>query len=134
MRSPSKPVTENNTHPQHVSTSIADMMRRHERQMYQGSQAHPQRPEAGKRFAAALASGPPAHTERKLKKKYGVLHVEDAPTNAAGGGAIAGIGVGRDGEPGGIPNKYKKKTSLLSRKLPSLLNFKAFRMRRSNKT
>lgn len=32
---------------------------------------------------------------------------EDAPTNAAGGGNIAGIGVGPDGEPG-KNNKRKK--------------------------
>jgi hypothetical protein len=37
---------------------------------------------------------------------------EDAPANAAGGGNIAGIGVGPDGEPGVLPRaaqKYKKK-------------------------
>ena len=37
---------------------------------------------------------------------------EDAPANAAGGGNVAGIGVGADGEPGIRPdaaNKYKKK-------------------------
>ena len=37
---------------------------------------------------------------------------EDAPTNSAGGGNIAGIGVGPDGEPGIKPkaaNRYKKK-------------------------
>ena len=34
---------------------------------------------------------------------------EDAPANSAGGGAIAGIGVGPDGEPGVHPNKKKKK-------------------------
>ena len=37
---------------------------------------------------------------------------EDAPANAAGGGGVAGIGVGADGEPGIRPdaaNKYKKK-------------------------
>jgi len=32
---------------------------------------------------------------------------EDAPVNAAGGGAIAGIGVGPDGEPG-MPKKKQK--------------------------
>ena len=32
---------------------------------------------------------------------------EDAPTNAAGRGAVAGIGVGPDGEPG-MPKKKKK--------------------------
>ena len=34
---------------------------------------------------------------------------EDAPVNSAGGGAIAGIGVGPDGEPGVHPKKKKKK-------------------------
>ena len=37
---------------------------------------------------------------------------EDAPANAAGGGNVAGIGVGADGEPGIRPkaaNQYKKK-------------------------
>ena len=35
---------------------------------------------------------------------------EDAPANSAGGGGIAGIGVGPDGEPGVMPkaaNQYK---------------------------
>ena len=35
---------------------------------------------------------------------------EDAPTNSAGSGAVAGIGVGPDGEPGFDPKKKKKKT------------------------
>lgn len=37
---------------------------------------------------------------------------EDAPTNSAGGGGIAGIGIGPDGEPGVRPksmNRYKRK-------------------------
>ena len=34
---------------------------------------------------------------------------EDMPTNAAGRGAVAGIGVGPDGEPGYNPRKKKKK-------------------------
>ena len=37
---------------------------------------------------------------------------EDAPVNAVSGGAIAGIGVGPDGEPGvssKVHKKYKKK-------------------------
>ena len=39
---------------------------------------------------------------------------EDAPANSAGGGGVAGIGVGKDGEPGVHPitrshNKYRKK-------------------------
>ena len=33
---------------------------------------------------------------------------EDMPTNAAGRGAVAGIGVGPDGEPGYNPRKKKK--------------------------
>jgi len=40
------------------------------------------------------------------------IHKEDAPTNAAGFGAIAGIGVGPAGEPGvskSAADKYKKK-------------------------
>lgn len=36
---------------------------------------------------------------------------EDAPTNSAGSGAIAGIGVGPDGEPGVSPRKKKKYAS-----------------------
>jgi hypothetical protein len=43
--------------------------------------------------------------DRKLKK-------EEAPTNAAGGGNIAGMGVGPDGEPGITPKamaRYKRK-------------------------
>ena len=42
---------------------------------------------------------------------------EDAPANNAGGGNIAGIGVGSDGEPGGPPKfqKKKKKNSVLKR-------------------
>lgn len=45
---------------------------------------------------------------------------EDAPINNAGGGAIAGIGVGPDGEPGmgrRIVNKYKKKNEKDTKKL-----------------
>ena len=40
---------------------------------------------------------------------------EDAPTNAAGRGAVAGIGVGPDGEPGMHPNKKKKKALIDAR-------------------
>ena len=40
---------------------------------------------------------------------------EDAPTNAAGRGAVAGIGVGPDGEPGIHPNKKKKKALIDAR-------------------
>jgi hypothetical protein len=51
--------------------------------------------------------------------------IEDAPTNCAGGGAVAAIGVGPDGEPG-VGKKKKKKTvsdsivfSMLKRKISS---------------
>ena len=37
---------------------------------------------------------------------------EDMPTNAAGRGAVAGIGVGPDGEPG-IPPRKKRKRALI---------------------
>ena len=40
---------------------------------------------------------------------------EDAPTNAVGRGAVAGIGVGPDGEPGIHPNKKKKKALIDAR-------------------
>ena len=35
--------------------------------------------------------------------------MEDAPANAVGGGNIAGLGVGPQGEPPGIPASKKKK-------------------------
>ena len=38
---------------------------------------------------------------------------EDAPTNAAGGGSVAGLGVGPMGEPGVRPRKKKKKETLI---------------------
>ena len=38
---------------------------------------------------------------------------EDAPTNAAGGGSVAGLGVGPMGEPGVHPRKKKKKETLI---------------------
>ena len=40
---------------------------------------------------------------------------EDMPTNAAGRGAVAGIGVGPDGEPGIDPKKRKKETLIDAR-------------------
>ena len=40
---------------------------------------------------------------------------EDMPTNAAGQGAVAGIGVGPDGEPGYNPKKKKKKSLIDAR-------------------
>ena len=53
------------------------------------------------------------------KKKYGLK--EDAPTNAAGTGAIAGLGVGPQGEPG-VNMKKKKKVipfAMFTRKMPN---------------
>ena len=38
---------------------------------------------------------------------------EDAPTNAVGGGSVAGLGVGPMGEPGVGPRKKKKKETLI---------------------
>ena len=38
---------------------------------------------------------------------------EDMPTNAAGRGAVAGIGVGPDGEPGYDPKRKKRKRTLI---------------------
>ena len=43
----------------------------------------------------------------------GFLKTEDMPTNAAGRGAVAGIGVGPDGEPGVMPKRKKKKKKTL---------------------
>ena len=43
----------------------------------------------------------------------GLLKTEDMPTNAAGRGAVAGIGVGPDGEPGVMPRIKKKKKKTL---------------------
>ena len=40
---------------------------------------------------------------------------EDMPTNAAGQGAVAGIGVGPDGEPGYNPKKKKKRSLIDAR-------------------
>ena len=50
---------------------------------------------------------------------------EDAPTNSAGRGAVAGIGVGPDGEPGFDPKKKKKKTLIDARSK----SYKEHRMR-----
>ena len=38
---------------------------------------------------------------------------EDAPTNAVGGGSVAGLGVGPMGEPGVDPKKKKRKVPLI---------------------
>ena len=46
---------------------------------------------------------------------------EDAPTNASGGGFIAGIGVGAQGEPGVRPSalaNYKRKNAAETPKSP----------------
>ena len=43
----------------------------------------------------------------------GLLKTEDMPTNAAGRGAVAGIGVGPDGEPGVMLKRKKKKKKTL---------------------
>lgn len=49
-------------------------------------------------------------------EKHSIVEDAPAPANAAGGGAIAGIGVGPTGEPGILPKKQKK-SILLLRKL-----------------
>lgn len=41
--------------------------------------------------------------------------VDEEPANSAGGGGIAGIGVGPDGEPGGISKLQKKKQNQLNK-------------------
>ncbi len=48
------------------------------------------------------------NTEKKCKS----MQKEDVPVNAAGGGQIAGIGVGPKGEPG--VNKKKNTASFIS--------------------
>lgn len=55
-----------------------------------------------------------------LDKIFEQKFIEDAPTNSAGSGAVAGIGVGPDGEPGltkAQQKKYKKKNKLKSFKV-----------------
>ena len=44
--------------------------------------------------------------------------MEDAPVNSVGGGHIAGLGVGDQGEPPGIPasKKKRKKKNIFTRK------------------
>ena len=42
---------------------------------------------------------------------------EDAPVNAVGGGAIAGVGVGAQGEPGVKKNKIPTFISFIRRKM-----------------
>jgi hypothetical protein len=50
--------------------------------------------------------------ELNTDKKYKPMQKEDAPVNAVGGGQIAGVGVGPNGEPG--INKKKKTASFIS--------------------
>ena len=56
------------------------------------------------------------NTEKKCKP----MQKEDAPVNAVGGGQIAGVGVGTQGEPG-VKNKKK-----------GVLSFTSFIKRKSN--
>jgi hypothetical protein len=55
---------------------------------------------------------------------------EDAPTNAAGAGNVAGIGVGPHGEPGVDPKKKKDKIALIDRNGKIDGRFKAYREHR----
>ena len=76
-----------------------------------------QRAGAGDKFRKAMDKEPEKKNEKKLKKRYGVLTYEDAPTNAAGSGAIAGMGVGKQGEPGVYQrkrNKYKRSPVIMN--------------------
>lgn len=57
----------------------------------------------------------------KNRPKHNPLK-EDAPANGAGGGAIAGIGIGGNGEPGVSP---KRRTKILRRKAPGALQEKS---------
>jgi hypothetical protein len=68
-----------------------------------------------------------------VQQKVGRLK-EEAPTNAAGGGSIDGIGVGARGEPGVRKTKYQKKNAaeapkspvmdgMVRRKMPSFKQF-----------
>ena len=50
---------------------------------------------------------------------------EDMPTNAAGRGAVAGIGVGPDGEPGYDPKKKKRKRTLIDARAKSYRQHRA---------
>lgn len=42
--------------------------------------------------------------------------IEDAPVNAVGGGHVAGLGVGDQGEPPGVPASKKKKKRYIYQK------------------
>ena len=52
-------------------------------------------------------------TWREISPFTGADIGEDAPTNAVGGGSVAGLGVGPMGEPGVHPRKKKKKETLI---------------------
>ncbi len=43
--------------------------------------------------------------------------IEDAPVNAVGGGHVAGLGVGDQGEPPGVPASKKKRKDTFIRKV-----------------
>lgn len=60
----------------------------------------------------------------KNRPKHNPLK-EDAPANGAGGGAIAGIGIGGNGEPGVSPQQQKKRPMILRRKAPAALQEKS---------
>jgi len=61
----------------------------------------------------------------KNRPKHNPLK-EDAPANGAGGGAIAGIGIGGNGEPGVSPQQQKKRrTNIFRRKAPGALQEKS---------
>lgn len=51
--------------------------------------------------------------ELNTDKKCKPIQKEDAPINAVGGGQIAGLGIGQDGEPG-IKKKKKGVSSFTS--------------------
>lgn len=42
--------------------------------------------------------------------------IEDAPVNAVGGGHVAGLGVGDQGEPPGVPASKKRKKKYIYQK------------------
>jgi hypothetical protein len=52
-----------------------------------------------------------------MKEKTKEMH-EDAPVNAVGGGQIAGVGVGPQGEPGVKKKKVASFISFMRRKAP----------------
>lgn len=52
-----------------------------------------------------------------MKKRLTDFLREDAPTNNVGSGAVAGAGVGPQGEPGAYQKKRRKRALTLSRTL-----------------